>query len=138
MTEHSGNSKSRNEIYNYASSMLPLMDVIFILLFFLMAVAIQKAVVNQLRVDLPKVTDSYGAQKEPQVSIEMALGGQVHFSGNVYLSLDSFLDSSPNIPMSVLLKADRHIEYGNIMTLIDFLKKNGTTNIALASEHSRK
>ncbi|MFC1792641.1 ExbD/TolR family protein, partial [Planctomycetota bacterium] len=101
MTENSSSSRRYNEIYNYASSMLPLMDVIFILLFFLMAVAIQKAVVNQLRVNLPKVSDSYGAQKDQQISIEMALGGQVSFDGNVYPSIDAFISSTLNIPISV-------------------------------------
>jgi biopolymer transport protein ExbD len=116
---------------------IPMIDIIFFLLVFFMMSTLYMVEQNILPVSLPQATASQPDQTALIPITLTAQGklliGQEEISReNLPLRIKAELRQNPET--SFLLRADRQIEYGQVIELLDDLKRFGIRRIAVATE----
>ena len=112
-------------------NVVPYIDVMLVLLVIFMVVApmIQTKVLN-----LPSV-GSATAPTEPPLVIQMNDKGELSNSGQTYASTDDMINAvrtaTASKPQAVVLAADKAMAYGDVMAVMDALKKSGIERVGL-------
>ncbi len=116
---------------------IPMIDIIFFLLVFFMMTSLSMVHLHSLGVQLPF---AQAAQQEPQAQFVVTikkdgslwLNGKVIEKGELLASAKD--QQAGNSNFSVVLCADRDIDYGQVADVLDSFKKAGITHLGLAAE----
>ena len=117
-------------------NIIPFVDISLVLLiiFLVTSAAIVKA---SLKVDLPKAA-STGQSVESTLNIVLTKEGDLFLNGEQTTreSLASFVrqEARANSKLQAVIAADHVSEYGQVIAVIDLVKKNGVTAFALNIE----
>jgi biopolymer transport protein ExbD len=120
-------------------NIIPFVDIVLVLLviFMLTSAAIVKA---SLKVDLPKAATG-GAKVESTINLIYAKDGALSVNGERVPSLADAArivkrEATANPRTQAVIAADRGVEYGKVVELIDMVKQNGITAFALDVERT--
>lgn len=116
---------------------IPMIDIMFFLLVFFMMTSLSMVDLHSLGVQLPF---AQAAQQEPQAQFVVTvkkdgslwLNGKVIEKGELLASAKD--QQAGNSNFSVVLCADRDIDYGQVADVLDSFKKAGITHLGLAAE----
>jgi biopolymer transport protein ExbD len=131
-----GNGEDEGPLANI--NIIPFVDIVLVLLiiFMLTSIAIVRA---SMVVNLPKAATG-GARVESTVNIVCNKDGTLMLNGaksNVQ-EIGDFVkrESSSNPKLQAVIAADKGVEYGHVVDLIDLVKRNGVSAFALDVERS--
>jgi biopolymer transport protein ExbD len=117
-------------------NIIPFVDIVLVLLiiFMLTSIAIVRA---SMVVNLPKAATG-GARVESTVNIVCNKDGSLMLNGarsNV-AEIGGFVkrESATNPKLQAVIAADKGVEYGHVVDLIDLVKRNGVSAFALDVE----
>lgn len=116
---------------------IPMIDIMFFLLVFFMMTSLSMVDLHSLGVQLPF---AQAAQQEPQAQFVVTvkkdgslwLNGKVIEKGELLASAKN--QQAENSNFSVVLCADRDLDYGQVADVLDAFKKAGITHLGLAAE----
>jgi biopolymer transport protein ExbD len=117
-------------------NIIPFVDIVLVLLiiFMLTSIAIVRA---SMVVNLPKAA-SGGARVESTVNVVCSKDGSLMLNGAraTVEEIGSFVkqQSAANPKLQAVIAADKGVEYGRVIDLIDLVKKNGVSAFALDVE----
>jgi biopolymer transport protein ExbD len=134
MASTNGNGEDEGLLANI--NIIPFVDIVLVLLiiFMLTSIAIVRA---SMVVNLPKAATG-GARVESTVNIVCNKDGSLMLNGarsNVD-EIGKFVkrESSTNPKLQAVIAADKGVEYGKVVDLIDLVKRNGVSAFALDVE----
>jgi biopolymer transport protein ExbD len=115
----------------------PFVDVVLVLLVIFMVTA-PVMMKESLKVNLPKTLTSDVTAKTDSIGVAITKEGQVLFNGKL-LSTDNLQNElrtiSQNAPeTNFLISADTETRHGDVVRMIDMLKKNNLNRFALQVE----
>jgi biopolymer transport protein ExbD len=119
-------------------NIIPFVDIVLVLLvvFMLTSVAIVRAT---MKVDLPKAA-SAGATVESTVNLVMTKDGVFLLNGQPSTpdAAGAFIKSEvgKHPKLQAVIAADKAVPYGQVMGVVDLVKRNGVTSFALDVERS--
>jgi biopolymer transport protein ExbD len=119
-------------------NIIPFVDIVLVLLvvFMLTSVAIVRAT---MKVDLPKAA-SAGATVESTVNLVMTKDGVFLLNGQPTTpdAAGAFIKAevAKHPKLQAVIAADKAVAYGQVMAVVDMVKKNGVTSFALDVERS--
>jgi biopolymer transport protein ExbD len=114
----------------------PLVDIMLVLLAILMVIA--PNIVYEENIKLPQGSASNQLSKIPPVHITIDRDKILRVNKDTY-DLNSFLDNfftysrSLNLKATVLISADRNLDYGVVMSVLAAVKQAGFTDVSLAT-----
>jgi biopolymer transport protein ExbD len=114
-------------------NIIPFVDIVLVLLviFMLTSSAIAKA---SLKVDLPKAATA-GAAVETTVNLTLLASGQLLVDGEPSSAAAAAAlvarEAKRNPKTQAVIAADKGVDYGQVIALIDLVKQNGITAFAL-------
>jgi biopolymer transport protein ExbD len=117
-------------------NIIPFVDIVLVLLiiFMLTSIAIVRA---SMVVNLPKAA-SGGARVESTVNIICNNDGTLMLNGaaSSTAEISKFVkrESAANPKLQAVIAADKGVEYGHVVDLIDLVKRNGVSAFALDVE----
>jgi len=117
-------------------NIIPFVDIVLVLLiiFMLTSIAIVRA---SMVVNLPKAATG-GARVESTVNIVCNKNGSLMLNGaaSTVDEIGKFVkrESSSNPKLQAVIAADKGVEYGHVVDLIDLVKRNGVSAFALDVE----
>jgi biopolymer transport protein ExbD len=117
-------------------NIIPFVDIVLVLLiiFMLTSIAIVRA---SMVVNLPKAATG-GARVESTVNIVCNKDGSLMLNGapSTALEIGGFVkrESATNPKLQAVIAADKGVEYGHVVDLIDLVKRNGVSAFALDVE----
>jgi len=117
-------------------NIIPFVDIVLVLLiiFMLTSIAIVRA---SMVVNLPKAATG-GARVESTVNIVCNKDGSLMLNGasSTIEQIGSFVkrESAANPKLQAVIAADKGVEYGKVVDLIDLVKRNGVSAFALDVE----
>lgn len=115
----------------------PFVDVMLVLMAILMVTA--PTMTYEEKIDLPQGTQSKEVVKESTVTIRMDAKKNIYF-GKEQFKLSNFRDSfmlkSKNFKpdTTVFIRADKSLEYGDVIFLLKSVKDVGFTKVSLITE----
>ena len=119
-------------------NIIPFVDIVLVLLvvFMLTSVAIVRAT---MKVDLPKAA-SAGATVESTVNLVMTKEGVFLLNGQPSTpdAAGAFIKAEvgKHPKLQAVIAADKAVPYGQVMGIVDLVKRNGVTSFALDVERS--
>ncbi len=129
-----GNGEDEGLLANI--NIIPFVDIVLVLLiiFMLTSIAIVRA---SMVVNLPKAATG-GARVESTVNVVCSKDGTLMLNGapsNV-ADIAAFVkrESAANPKLQAVIAADKGVEYGRVIDLIDLVKRNGVSAFALDVE----
>ena len=113
---------------------LPLLNIIFLLLIFLMLIP-NFFTHSTLKLNLPRAFTSEAVGGENIIEISVDSIGAVYLNGNIIdrQGLKNFLGELRKRNPSVLIKADRRISLGQLAELWDLIRASGIARINIAT-----
>jgi len=114
----------------------PLVDVMLVLLVVLMVIA--PNIVYEENIKLPQGSTSQQLSKIPPVHITIDKESNIKVNKDTYL-LNAFMDnfslyaSKLNKKATVLISADKRLDYGVVMSVLAAVKQAGFTEVSLAT-----
>ena len=119
-----------------AINIIPFVDIVLVLLviFMLTSATIVRA---SLKVDLPRAA-SGGSRVDSTLNLVLTRGGELFLNG-AQLTLPRAAEavrrqSAANGKTQAVISADKGVEYGKVVELIDLVKQNGISAFALDIE----
>jgi biopolymer transport protein ExbD len=121
--------------FNFA----PMVDIVLLLLIFFMSATTIIEPSRALRVDLPGAQTGRSVSQLPEVYLSS--DGQLAFGGAVGISLDqlevALRKALPGTNGAVSLKADRNTAHGQVVAVMDTLRRAGATRIAVGTRNGQ-
>ncbi len=127
-------------LYNWEEkpelNITPLVDVMLVLLVVLMVIA--PNIVYEENIKLPQGSTSQQLSKIPPVHITIDKDRNIKLNKDTYL-LNAFMDnfslyaSKLNKKATVLISADKRLDYGVVMSVLAAVKQAGFTEVSLAT-----
>ena len=127
-------------IYDWDSkpelNITPLVDVMLVLLAILMVIT--PSIVYQETIKLPQGSMSNQLSKIPPVHISIDKDKNVKINKDTYL-LSAFMDNfykysrKLNLKATVLISADKRLDYGVVMSVLAAVKQAGFSEVSLAT-----
>jgi biopolymer transport protein ExbD len=118
-------------------NIIPFVDIVLVLLviFMLTSAAIVKA---SLKVELPKAATG-GARVETTLSFLRTKSGELFLNGEKLASIADAArvvrrEATANPKVQAVISADKGVEYGQVIEIIDTVKHNGVSTFALDIE----
>jgi biopolymer transport protein ExbD len=117
-------------------NVIPFVDIVLVLLviFMLTSAAIMRA---QLKVELPKAA-SAGAVVESTINLVYTRSGELLLNGekSSFAAAAAVIrrEARANPKTQAVISADRGVEYGRVVDVIDLVKQNGISAFALDVE----
>ncbi len=114
----------------------PLVDVMLVLLAILMVIA--PNIIYEENIRLPQGSTSQQLSKIPPVHISIDKDKKIKINKDTYL-LNSFVDNFFNYSRkldkkaTVLISADKSLDYGLVMSILAAVKQAGFTEVSLAT-----
>ncbi len=112
----------------------PLVDVTLVLLIIFMVTA--KIIVSQgMPMDLPKAAS--GESLQTVFSVELSIDGKARVDSNVIANDEAITPlakdaKAKNKDLRAVIRADRKVEHGRVIHVLDLLKRAGVAKIAFA------
>jgi biopolymer transport protein ExbD len=120
-------------------NIIPFVDIVLVLLviFMLTAATIVKA---QIKVELPKAA-SGGGKVETTLTFVYTKAGELLLNGEKLPSLAAAAqivkgEAQKNPKVQAVISADKGVEYGHVVEIIDLVKQNGVGTFALDIERA--
>ncbi len=116
----------------------PLVDVMLVLLVIFMVTV--PALVGGVKVELPKTREATPAAARDAVIVSITRGGEVYLDRESIRPADlparirKKLESRPDADPTVYLRADRRVQYGEVVRTMANLRANGITRLSLITE----
>lgn len=120
---------------------VPMIDVIFFLLIFFMLFARFETTGTGIPVDLPKAATA-SAQSSKEIMITITKHLQMYFNETMVSrnELEAYiadaLKDNPSRP--VIIKADKEVQYENIIMVMDMVGKAGGFRLSLAADRPQR
>jgi len=133
---HNDNDDGINDI-----NITPFVDVVLVLLVIFMVTA-PMMIKETLKVNLPKTLTSDITSKMDSIGVAITKDGQVLFNGkllseeNLKLELKNIAKNEPET--NFLISADTDTRHGDVVRMIDLLKKNNLNRFALQVERIKE
>lgn len=114
----------------------PMVDIMLVLLAILMVIA--PNIVFEETVILPQGSSSKQVEKIPPVHITINKEGVIRVNKEIF-QLNAFSDNfykyaqKLNLKASVLISADKRLDYGTVMSVLAAVKQAGFTEVSLAT-----
>ncbi len=114
----------------------PLVDVMLVLLAILMVIA--PNIIYEENIRLPQGSSTKQLSKIPPIHISIDDKKNLKVNKNIY-ELNSFMDNFSlyakqlDLKATVLISADKNLDYGLVMSVIAAVKQAGFTDISLAT-----
>jgi biopolymer transport protein ExbD len=124
-----GRKRTRLEI-------IPLIDIMFFLLASFMMVSLQMQKVRTLKASLPTATQATSTKKPDIINLYVQRDGQVELDKKIvtFTELQETLakrrEANTNVP--VYLSGSRDATHGDMMYVLDFVKRAGLQQVAFA------
>lgn len=120
-------------------NIIPFVDIVLVLLviFMLTSATIMRAT---LKVELPKAA-SGGGKVETTINLMLDKTNQLYLNGDKIPSLANAArviraESTKNPKVQAVISADKGVEYGRVVEIIDTVKQNGVSAFALDIERA--
>lgn len=115
---------------------IPMIDIIFFLLVFFMISTIYTIPQQSLNISLPVTKTQQTAELRP-VLIDLEKSGQL-MMGNAVVTREEVLQQAKveiakDKNKNFLIRADKDVNYGTVVELMDQMKVSGVTNISIAT-----
>lgn len=124
--------KNTNEI-----NILPMIDVIFAILSFLIISSLQLSHVETIPIDLPKATSSIHQTKN-FITISINKQGEIFINQKKTLLNDIRLNIINSNKKFVVLYADKNATHGNVINVLDILRSIDDLKIAISTSKINK
>ncbi len=120
---------------DYSINLPSMTDIIFLLLIFFMVATVLKDSTRRLDVQLPE-SRSGETSETRLMTIEMAADGSLSINGTIVsmAELEGRLQPAGggNGPRSVIIRADKRLEYGKVVEAMGLCQAAGIADIAIA------
>lgn len=129
--------KSRNLV---TIDLTPLIDAVFLLLIFF-AVTTTFIATPGIRVNLPGSKVSSLEKEKKELSISVTDKGEIIFERE-FVTLDALEDilrkaTGEEKALLVILRADREVQHGRVVQVMDRVKRSGFSRIAIATKSKK-
>lgn len=118
----------------------PMLDLAYVLL--VIFIIMTTASVQGVKVDLPKTVVSSSLAKPGTKAVTVARNGDVFLDAypvtmeQLDLRLAQYLAANP--ALSVVIKGDGQAQYAKVMEVMELLKRNGITDLGLATSRAQR
>lgn len=122
-------------------NIIPMIDIMFFLLVFFMLSTMYMIDLKTIPVKLPKAA-SAATDTSTTFAVSMKSDGSIYL-GDAPTELNALvmqasMEQKNNPNFAVVIRAERDIDYGKVITLIDKLKSAGVTRFGLATDGADK
>ena len=122
-------------------NIIPMIDIMFFLLVFFMLSTMYMIDLKTIPVKLPKAA-SAASDTTSTFAVSLKSDGSIYL-GDTKADLKALLtqaslEQKNNPYFAVIIRADKDIDYGRVITLIDKLKGSGITRFGLATDGAEK
>lgn len=122
-------------------NIIPMIDIMFFLLVFFMLSTMYMIDLKTIPVKLPKAA-SAASDATSTFAVSLKSDGSIYL-GDAKTDLKALLtqaslEQKNNPYFAVIIRADKDIDYGRVITLIDKLKGSGITRFGLATDGAEK
>ena len=121
---------------DFSLDMTPMIDVIFLLLIFFMVSTAFVDFSKKMDIVLPESSASEEVLKKEELTIEMTKAGEVSLDGKTIKIevLRNALDEKvqANKKLSIIIRADKKIEYGKVIKILGYCKELKIDDVAVA------
>ena len=122
-----------------STTLVPLMDVVFAILTFFIMSTLYLTKSEGLIVNLPKASQSH-SQQQTRINVTVLPNGTLALNKNI-ISIDQL---EPNVralmvatqQTVVIINADKAVEHGNVVAVLDQVKKIDGVRVAIATKKS--
>ena len=116
---------------------IPMIDIMFFLLVFFMMSSLSMVDMHSLGVQLPVAADASEAPSS-QYAVTLKTDGTLWLNGNAVdreaLMASARARQAEDKSFSVILYADKAVDYGKVMAVLDAFKNVGVTRIGLVAD----
>ena len=116
---------------------VPMIDIVFFLLVFFMLSTLHMVEQKTLPVQLPAAQVSQGDSKK-QIAVTVTVNGQIYIEDEIVpvelLKERVKAELSRQQDAFFVLRADRNVEYGRVVAVMDALKAVGVQRLSVATE----
>ena len=115
---------------------LPMIDIIFSILAFLIISSLYLTRMDTIPVDLPRASNAVN-QKNKFINVSIDKSGNIYINKNIILfeelktKLLKFTDKSENL---IVLNADKNLPYGSVIKVLDALRSIDDFKIAISTK----
>lgn len=129
---------NRRELRTPELMIIPMIDIMFFLLVFFMLGTLYMIEQKNIPVKLPEAKSALVDTQQNNFAITMKKDGSLYLEDKqaelASLLHQAKLESKNNPNMAVIIRADREIDYGKVITLIDYFKSVGIQRFGLATD----
>ena len=122
-------------------NIIPMIDIMFFLLVFFMLSTMYMIDLKTIPVKLPNAA-SAATDTSTTFAVSMKSDGSIYLGDTLTdinaLVLQASMEQKNNPNFAVVIRAERDIDYGKVITLIDKLKGAGVTRFGLATDGADK
>ena len=122
---------------NYQINILPMIDIIFVILSFFIISSLFLVKLETIPVNLPNA-ESSNIEKDSVIIISMDVDNKIYIDKRLINlnSLENVIKSKiKNISnKKVVLRADKELKYGNVISVLDILRKIENIKIGVSTE----
>jgi len=126
---------------NIQINILPMIDIIFVILSFFIVSSLYLVKLEIIPVNLPN-SETSKQEKDPVIVVTLNMENKVFINEKMIEitllenELRSLLINSNN--KKVVLRADKRINYGNVISILDVLRKIENLKIGVSTESQKK
>lgn len=135
----SADVKSDNQPYDEIN-VTPMLDLAYVLL--VIFIIMTTASVQGVRVDLPKTSTTASLAKRGTKAVTVVQNGDVFLDAYPVTmeQLDQRLAQyqAVNPALSIVIKGDARVQYAKVMEVMELLKRNGITDLGLATTRAAR
>lgn len=122
-------------------NIIPMIDIMFFLLVFFMLSTMYMIDLKTIPVKLPKASAA-ATDTSTTFAVSMKSDGSIYLGDTLTdmnaLIMQASMEQKNNPNFAVVIRAERDIDYGKVITLIDKLKGAGITRFGLATDGADK
>lgn len=122
-------------------NIIPMIDIMFFLLVFFMLSTMYMIDLKTIPVKLPKAA-SAATDTSTTFAVSMKSDGSIYLGDTLTdinaLVMQASMEQKNNPNFAIVIRAERDIDYGKVITLIDKLKGAGITRFGLATDGADK
>lgn len=120
---------------------IPMIDTMFFLLVFFMLATLSMTSQSGVPVNLPQAI-GIEEQVKQVATLSIAKDGKIYFNKEeIASSADALLrlrqQKLADAQMSVIINADRSVEHGQVVELLDAIQQSGLAKVAIAVHHEK-
>ena len=132
---------SRKPVKKARIEIIPMIDTMFFLLVFFMMATLTMTKAESLPVNLPQASGVQDTQQQV-VTLTLTKDDKLFYNkeplGSVAEVAVRLVNQSQTNQVAVVINADRSVEHGRVVELMDAIRRSGITRIAVAVEPSGK